>query len=113
MGKFNANNSPAPTDLTKNPKGKTNFFFQRCNSKIGSVGRIINGISIELRPTEPIFEKCPINLELMGSSLLSRTLRTVSSAAENVETCFGTCFGMRQSVFSKKICEYLVNCAGH
>jgi hypothetical protein len=34
IGKYNANNLPAPTDLTENPYGEKKLFFKRCDSKI-------------------------------------------------------------------------------
>jgi hypothetical protein len=57
IGKSNTNNLPAPTDLTKNPYGKKNFFFNDATQKSASV--VLGGIATELVPRSPIFEKCP------------------------------------------------------
>jgi hypothetical protein len=56
MGKSNTNNLPAPTDLTKNPYGEKNFFF---NDATQNSARVVpRGIEIKMVPREPIFEKC-------------------------------------------------------
>ena len=57
IGKSNTNNLPPPTDLTKNPYGKKNFFCFGVSQKSASVVRC--GIEIESVPRSPIFEKCP------------------------------------------------------
>jgi hypothetical protein len=57
IGKSNTNNLPAPTDLTKNPYGKTKLFFKDATQKSACVVRY--RIAIESIPREPIFEKCP------------------------------------------------------
>jgi hypothetical protein len=55
IGKSNTNNLPAPTDLTENAKGKKKLAFKDTTQK--SAPLVPRGISIELVPTEPIFEK--------------------------------------------------------
>ena len=55
IGKSNANNLPAPTDLTENSYGKKTFFFG-VSQKSASV--VQWGIAIEFVPRRPIFEKC-------------------------------------------------------
>jgi hypothetical protein len=56
IGKSNTSNLPAPTDLTKNPYGKKNFFCFGVSQK--SVSVVQWGIAIEFVPRRPIFEKC-------------------------------------------------------
>jgi hypothetical protein len=56
IGKSNTNNLPAPTDLTENPYGKKKLFFNDATQKSATL--VLGGISIELEPTWPIFEKC-------------------------------------------------------
>jgi hypothetical protein len=58
IGKSNTNNLPAPTDLTKNPYVKKKLFFYK-DATQKSARVVVGGIVIELRPREPIFEKCP------------------------------------------------------
>jgi len=56
IGKSNTNNLPPPTDLTKNPYGKKNFFCFGVSQKSASV--VQWGIAVEFVPRRPIFEKC-------------------------------------------------------
>ena len=56
-GKSNTNNLPAPTDLTENPYGEKKLFFKDATQKSASM--VLSGITIELEPWSPIFEKCP------------------------------------------------------
>jgi hypothetical protein len=64
IGKSNANNLPAPTDLTENPYGKKKLFFEDATQKSASM--VVRGIAIELQPWRPIFEKCPYLREKGG-----------------------------------------------
>jgi hypothetical protein len=57
IGKSNANNLPAPTDLTENPYGKKKLFFKDATQK--SVSMVAPGIAINVQPWSPIFEKFP------------------------------------------------------
>jgi hypothetical protein len=56
-GKSNANNLPAPTDVSKNPYGKKKFFCFGVSQKSATL--VPCGIPVELEPTWPIYEKCP------------------------------------------------------
>jgi hypothetical protein len=55
IGKSNANNIPAPTNLTENHYGKKTF-FKDATQKSASV--VLGGIVVSLEPRRPIFEKC-------------------------------------------------------
>ena len=74
IGKSNANNLPAPTDLTENPYGEKKRFFKDATQKSARV--VLCGIAVELEPREPIFEKCP-HLREKGGVLTLKTPRGV------------------------------------
>jgi hypothetical protein len=57
IGKYNTNNFPAPTDLTKNPHRKKNLVFKDATQK--SAPMVALEIENEVQPWSPIFEKCP------------------------------------------------------
>jgi hypothetical protein len=57
VGKSNTNNLPAPTDLTENPYGKKNLFFNDATQKSATL--VPRGIANKMVPMWPIFEKCP------------------------------------------------------
>ena len=81
IGKSNTNNLPVATDLTMNPYGEKKLFFNDATQK--SAPLVLCGITVELEPTEPIFEKCP-HLREKGGVLTeiwhirNRLSRTVS-----------------------------------
>jgi hypothetical protein len=80
IGKYNTNNLPAPTDLTKNPYG-----IKDATQKTAPL--VSCGIKIESEPTEPIFEKCP-HLREKGGVLFkiglirNRLSRTATGSSE-------------------------------
>jgi hypothetical protein len=57
IGKSNTNNLPAPTDLTENPNGKKNIFFNDATQKSATL--VDPEIAVKVQQTWPIFEKCP------------------------------------------------------
>ena len=64
IGKSNTNNLPAPTNLNENPYGKKNLFFKDATQK--SATMVASEIAVEVQPSWPIFEKCPLLREKGG-----------------------------------------------
>jgi hypothetical protein len=56
IGNSNKNKLPAHTYLTENPRQKKKIFFKDATQK--STTMVLCGITIELEPSWPIFEKC-------------------------------------------------------
>jgi hypothetical protein len=56
IGKSDTDNLPAPTDLSENPYGRKPF-FSRFGVSQKSASVVLGGITVELEPRKPIFEK--------------------------------------------------------
>ena len=67
IGKSSTNNLPATTDLTENSYGKKKLFFKDATQKSATL--VAREIAVEVKPTWPIFEKCPHPVREKGGVL--------------------------------------------